>query len=646
MTATNICLFGRVLRAVCHAALVSFSLAAAILLRFDFEVPGGVVPLLAQGLVIALLVKTPVFLWAGLDCGLHRFAGVPDLFRVAAGNLAASAISSAVILLWIGPFFPRSVFLIDLLLCFVLTCLVRFSARIYSEVAPWRRASKKRKRILIYGAGGAGAALLRDIRMNHQLSYEVLGFLDDDPYKKGALVMGARVLGYGREAPAIADRLNKSGRRIDEIVIAIPSATGRQMREALANCRAARIPCKTIPGLGEVLSGQVSRTQIRSLSLPDLLGRKPVELDEAPIRSSIEDRCILVTGAAGSIGSELCRQIARFGPATLVALDQAESELFKIDSELREKYPDLDLVPAIGDIRDPSRLSEVIERFSVESIFHAAAYKHVPMMERHVLEAVRNNIIGTWNLLQAVRRHRVARFMMISSDKAVNPSSVMGATKRICELMVSAMPLDAGWHSSKCVSVRFGNVLGSNGSVIPTFQAQIAAGGPVTVTHPEMRRYFMTIAEAVLLVLQASTMGKGSEIFVLDMGEPVRILDLALNMIRLAGLEPYEDIDIQFTGLRPGEKLYEETNLPDEDLLQTHHGKIRIFRQSPPDWSAISAWLTGLELLLAQRGERELIAHIKRLVPEYRPSTHRSQDKLQSAAHKPALLPVGAGQTI
>ena len=327
------------------------------------------------------------------------------------------------------------------------------------------------------------------------------------------------------------------------------------------------------------------------------LGRQQVRLDEAHVEASIAGRSVLVTGAAGSIGSELCRQVARFKPACLVAFDQAESDLFRIENELRERYPDLELVAALGNIRDADRLTEVLQQHGVESIFHAAAYKHVPMMESHVLEAVRNNVLGTWNLVRAARSHNVRSLLMISSDKAVNPICVMGATKRVCERIVSARW--PGHGQTRCVSVRFGNVLGSNGSVVPVFQAQIAAGGPIKVTHPEARRFFMTISEAVSLVVQASTRSEGSEIFVLDMGEPIRIVDLAENMIRLAGKVPYEEIDIQFTGLRPGEKLIEELRGKSEGLLPTSMEKMHVIREQPLVWDRIDGWIDELKDLIS-----------------------------------------------
>jgi FlaA1/EpsC-like NDP-sugar epimerase len=602
----------------CHLAAIGLSVVAAFLLRFDFSVPASLAAVLKQALAIAILVKLPIFDWAGFYRGLRRFVSIPDLFLVFVGNVAGSVLFAAVSMIWIGPQMPRSILLIDALLCFVATALVRFSARIRNEAFSRGRSGQERTGILIYGAGAAGAELVREIHSNRCTRYEVKGFLDDDPLKQGAVIMGVPVLGSGREASSVVQRLNRRKPAVEEIIIAMRSATGAQMRETLANCRAARIPCKTLPGIDELLSGKILAANVRNLSVQDLLGRQPVTLDEAPVRASIEGRSVLITGAAGSIGSELCRQVARLAPSCLVAFDQAESELFKIESELREKYPGLDLVTALGDIRETGRLAEVVERYSVESVFHAAAYKHVPMMESHVLEAVRNNILGTWNLVRTARRHNVRNLLMVSSDKAVNPICVMGATKRVCERIVSARRADSA--DTRCVSVRFGNVLGSNGSVVPIFQAQIAGGGPIKVTHPDARRYFMTISEAVSLILQASTRSQGSEIFVLDMGEPIRIVELAENMIRLAGMVPYEDIDIQFTGLRPGEKLIEEINGKSEGMLATSQEKMQVIREEPLIWDVVPDWIEELETLLAARQETEIIAHIQRLVPEYNPA--------------------------
>jgi FlaA1/EpsC-like NDP-sugar epimerase len=604
----------------CHLAAVGLSVTAAFLLRFDFSIPADVASTVRQAVLIAILVKLPIFDWVGFYRGLRPFVSIPDLSVVFLGNLSGSALFAAAMTIWVGPAMPRSIFLIDAILCFVATALVRFAVRIRNEAFLRRSFGSGRRGIIIYGAGAAGAELVHEIHSNRCTAYDARGFLDDDPLKQGALIMGVPVLGTGRQASSVVRRLNRRKPVVDEIIIAMPSATGPQMREALAHCRVARIPCKTVPGIEELLSGKVLTAQVRNLSVHDLLGRQPVKLDEARVQASVGGRSVLVTGAAGSIGSELCRQVARFKPACLVAFDQAESDLFRIANELRERYPELELVTALGDIRDVHRLDEVFERHHVESVYHAAAYKHVPMMESHVVEAVRNNILGTWNLVRAARRQNVHSFLMISSDKAVNPVCVMGATKRICERIVSAQRQG----ETQGASVRFGNVLGSNGSVVPIFQSQIAAGGPVKVTHPDARRYFMTISEAVSLAVQASTQSRGSEIFVLDMGEPVRIVDLAETMIRLAGMVPYDDIDIQFTGLRPGEKLVEEIN--GDGMLATYQDKVQIIQEQPLSWDTIANWIDELEVLLGARQEPELIQHIQRLVPEYKPASKQTRE--------------------
>jgi FlaA1/EpsC-like NDP-sugar epimerase len=614
------------LERTCHLTVVGLSLAAAFLLRFDFGLPASVIPILKQALLIAILVKLPIFEVIGFYRGLRRFASIPDLYVVFLGNVAGSVLFIAVSMLWFGLSMPRSVLIIDAVLCFVATALVRFSVRICHETFR-DRSAQERTGILIYGAGAAGAQLVREIHSNRCTRYEVKGFLDDDPLKQHTRILGIPVLGTGRQAHSVVQHLNRHKPAIGEIIIAMPSATGAQMRETLANCRAARVPCKTVPGIDELLSGRILWSQVREPSVQDLLGRQQVRLDEAHVQTSIAGRSLLVTGAAGSIGSELCRQLARFRPARLVAFDQAESDLFRIENELRERHPELELVVALGNIRETDRLSEVLERHQVESIFHAAAYKHVPMLESHVVEAVRNNVLGTWNLVRAARAQNVRSLLMISSDKAVNPICVMGATKRVCERIVSARW--SGNGQTKCVSVRFGNVLGSNGSVVPIFQAQIAAGGPVKVTHPDVRRYFMTISEAVSLVVQASTKSQGSEIFVLEMGEPVRIVDLAENMIRLAGKVPYEDIDIEFTGLRPGEKLTEELRGTGEGLVTSAMEKMHVIHERPLSWDKIERWIEELKNLIAAKEEADLIAHLKILVPEFNPPASGRREPIE-----------------
>jgi FlaA1/EpsC-like NDP-sugar epimerase len=627
------------LERACHLALVSLSVAAAFLLRFDLTVPEDEISILKQVAVIAILTKLPVFELAGFYRSLRRFASIPDLHLVFLGNLAASVLFITVSLFWIGPSISRSVLIIDAILCFVATALVRFSVRICNNTFR-DHSARERTGILIYGAGAMGAELVREIHSNRCTQYHVKGFLDDDPLKRNVRILGVPVLGSGRQTLSVVQRLNRRKQMVGEIIIAMPSATGLQMREALANCRAARIPCKTVPGIDELLSGRVLTAQVRNPSVQDLLGRQQVRLDEAIVQRSIMGRSVLITGAAGSIGSELCRQVARFKPACLIAFDQAESDLFRIENELREKYPDLELVPALGDIREGERLPEILEHHRVESIFHAAAYKHVPMLQSNVLEAVRNNILGTWNLVRTARSYNVASLLMISSDKAVNPICVMGATKRACEKIVAGRSPASG--CTKCVSVRFGNVLGSNGSVVPIFQAQIAAGGPVRVTHPQARRYFMTISEAVSLVLQASAKCDGADICVLDMGEPIRIVDLAENMIRLAGKVPYEDIDIEFTGLRPGEKLIEELRSNGEGLMATSTEKMSVIREHPMAWDRIERWINGLQELIEAKDELEIITHLQRLVPEFKPDASGNLNQIRTVHQERGKLRVAS----
>ena len=603
-----------------ECGIIACSLIAAYLLRFDYAIPKTEIGVLQKAIWFALAAKLIAFRLRHLDRGWSRFVGMKDLSDILRANLLGSVFFAGITFAVIGTRFPRSIYLIDFLVCFLVTATMRCSARIYHELFLGRQASNGGKHVLIYGAGASGAALLQELRENPSLGYRVVGFLDDDPGKIGTAVLTVPVLGAGRSAAPICAKFQRRQAKIEEIIIAMPSASGLQMREALANCRAAGVACKTIPGVSEILSGKVLASQIREISVLDLLGREPVRLDETMIRKSIKGRSVMITGAAGSIGSEICRQVARFTPSRLVLFEQAESDLFRIHNQLLANYPEIAVFPRIGDIRDYVRVEEVIREHGVESIFHAAAYKHVPMMENHVLEAAKNNILGTRNVVYAAQRNRVADFLMISSDKAVNPTNVMGATKRVAELIVGSFPLRENGARTKCVSVRFGNVLGSNGSVVPVFKEQIANGGPVTVTHPEMRRYFMTIPEAVQLVLQASTMGKGSEVFVLDMGEAVRIVDLAKNMIRLSGHEPDVDIEVRFTGLRPGEKLFEELATEGENMLSTYHEKIKIFSGPRAKQHEVEEWIDALEHLIEQRDEAAIIGHICDLVPEYTPS--------------------------
>jgi FlaA1/EpsC-like NDP-sugar epimerase len=573
-----------------------------------------------------VIAKVLAFQLCGLERGWWRYVSVSDLLRVAFANLAGSALGGAGILLFAPRGFPRSIYFVDFLVCFIATAGVRLSARMLFEFSRTVNRGVK-KRALIYGAGDAGVSLLREIRQNPVLAYDIAGFIDDNPVKTGSLIYRAKVFGNGEALQSIV-----MAQGIDVVLIALPSATGREMTAVLKRCQEAGVAYKTVPSFTEILESGSLASSIRDVNVEDLLGRNPIYLDESGIREKIENKVVAVTGAAGSIGSELCRQIARFCPATIVAYDCAETALFYIDREMRESFPGLTFCPEIGNIRNLRRLNEVFDKYRPSVLYHAAAYKHVPLMEAHVFEAIENNVIGTWNVAIAAAENGIADFVMISSDKAVRPTSVMGATKRVAELLIHA--LQDG--PTKYVSVRFGNVLGSNGSVIPLFKQQIAARKPVTVTHPEMRRYFMTIPEAAQLVIQASTMGKGGEIFVLDMGEPVRILDLASNLILLSGLRPGEDIKIVFSGIRPGEKLYEELTHLDEEMRPTFHQKINIFANSGLSAHDTLERVEKLRSLCADRNISDIILELKDLIIDYNPSAHLLRQVMSLPREQPA----------
>lgn len=606
---------------VAQIGIFALSALLAFLLRFDFRIPSSEVQHLVYGLSIWIVVKSVVFRIARLDRGWWWYVSVADLMRIVSGNVAGSALSCILIVYVAPPGFPRSMYLLDLMICFLATAGVRVIVRILAEISSHGRNRAGEKKTLIYGAGTAGVTLLREIQNNPKLSYHVRGFLDDRPDKKDAHILGVQVLGG-------ADRIEQLVAKydIEIILIAIPSATGLEMTRILERCRATGVECKTIPGLWEVMEGRGLVNQIRDVAVEDLLGRKPVCLEENQIRDTLRGKVVMITGAGGSIGSELCRQIARFRPAGIVGFEIAESPLFEIERELRQTFPDTPFYPEIGTIQNRTRLDEVLRRYCPSVVYHAAAYKHVPMMESQVFEAVENNIFGTYNLAIASAERGVDDFVMISSDKAVRPTNVMGATKRVAELLL--LTLQNG--RTKYVAVRFGNVLGSNGSVIPIFKKQIAAGGPLTVTHPDMRRFFMTIPEACQLVLQAAVIARGGQICVLDMGEPVKIVDLARNLVLLSGLKPDEDIKIKFTGMRPGEKLYEELSTLLEDTVPTVHEKIRIYLGSGMPEFDIATYLDSLYEICQTRDVGALVLALKEIVIDYSPSAELLKRAIQT----------------
>jgi FlaA1/EpsC-like NDP-sugar epimerase len=494
-------------------------------------------------------------------------------------------------------------------------------------------------RTLIYGAGISGQALLREFRQNQSLMCDVVGFIDDDPLMAHSILQGKPVLGTGE---TLAETVRRHA--VKRVLVAVPSATGPQMVRILKLALDAGAEYKMVPGLGDLIQGAELGKQIRDVAVEDILGRRPVHLDQDSILERIEGKVVMVTGAAGSIGSELCRQIARFHPLALVGFDAAETPLFHLGREMGKNFPALKFHAEIGDVTRPDTLQRVMLHHQPSILYHAAAYKHVPMMERHVFAAVENNIFGTWQVARAAAKHGVEDFVMISTDKAVRPTSMMGATKRVAELVIGAFQKEYG---TKFVSVRFGNVLGSNGSVVPIFKEQIAAGGPVTVTHPEMRRYFMTIPEAAQLVLQAFSIGKGGEVFVLDMGEPVKIVDLARNLILLSGLQPDRDIKIQFTGVRPGEKLFEELNLQNEHLVPTSHSKIRSYvGQHNLDAKQIKEIMQRLQGIVEEQDVVSLMLLLKELIPNYSPGSKilKAAMQIQPNIANPDRVQVPSGQ--
>jgi FlaA1/EpsC-like NDP-sugar epimerase len=594
-------------------------------LRFDGAVPAHYVNPLELAVCVWVATKAVSFIAGRLNLGNWRYTSAHDAVRLFAANSAGSILAYLILSIAFARFgIPRSVYLIEWLLSGTITLGARLGVRalIAMHKARWRTEGE-RERTLIYGAGSAGLALLWEISQNESLMCDVIGLIDDDPSKTGLILQNKRVFGTGQSLAQVTRK-----HAIQKVLIAIPSATGPQMVRILKLVLDAGVAHKMIPGLGDLLQDDGLGKQLRDVAVEDLLGRKPVHLDQESIRERIRGKVVLVTGAGGSIGSEICRQIARFDPLALVGFDEAETPLFEIEREMKSGFCHLAFHAEIGSIMRADTLRHVMERYHPSVIYHAAAFKHVPMMETHVFAAVENNIFGTWQVAQAAIEWGVDDFVMISTDKAVRPTSMMGATKRVAELVIRTLQRESG---TKFVAVRFGNVLGSNGSVIPIFKEQIAAGGPVTVTHPDMTRYFMTIPEAAQLVLQASSLGQGGEVFVLDMGEPVKIVDLAVNLILLSGLQPERDIEIQFTGIRPGEKMSEELNLGDEHLVTTKHRKIRSYDCATGlDLKRLHTYLNKLRRITQERNVSALVFLLKEMIPDYSPGSELMQIALQA----------------
>jgi FlaA1/EpsC-like NDP-sugar epimerase len=619
----------RLLVVVVQTGIFAASVGIAFLLRFDLRFPVAEKAHFVAAILICIVMKNIVFHLAKLDRGWWGLVSLSDLPRLTVGNLLGSLVAGLAILRLAPAGFPRSIYVLDLLVCSLLTVIARLAARLLFESS--NRASTATKRTLIYGAGAAGISLVAEIRRNAGLPYKIVGLIDDDPKKVGVTIHGVNVLGGRQKLAAIVRKHS-----VETVLIAIPSANGQEMTSILRLCQDVGVSFKTVPGLGEIIRGHGLAKQVRDVAVEDLLGRSQVQLDEDEIAKKLDGKVVLVTGAGGSIGSELCRQIARFHPKAIVGYEISENALFYLDLEMKENFPGVAFHPEIGSVQKSRRLGEVLERYRPSILYHAAAYKHVPMMEAHLFEAVENNVFGSYMTALAASQYGLEDFVMISTDKAVRPTSVMGVTKRLAELAVSSLQ-NGG---TRFMSVRFGNVLGSNGSVIPLFKKQIAAGGPVMVTHPEMLRYFMTIPEASQLVLQASTMGQGGEIFVLDMGDPVRIVDLARNLILLSGLRPGEDIRIEFSGIRPGEKLYEELQTFEESMVPTGHKKIKIFTGPMISFQEMKGSIENLRQICSARDVTQLLLHLKETVPEYNPSANvlkRALTEKHIPAEKPKL---------
>jgi FlaA1/EpsC-like NDP-sugar epimerase len=604
--------FARLAKGLVELAAVTGAFVLAYLLRFDFDPSPEDWTRFQVALPIAIAAKAFALWHLGLFGNWWwRYVGIPDVVRIGKAVTLASLGSAALMLSLTGGF-PRSVIGIDWALSFLFLLGVTAASRVLRESGMVGDRQPGRP-VLIVGAGEAGVRLVNELRGNAQLRLRPLGFVDDDPAKARGWVQGLQVLGTRHDLPELVTRL-----RVEEIVIAIPSAARREIREIVEACKATALPVRIVPPTRELLTRDPENEsmRLRTLQIEDLLGRPAVRFELGPVEAMVAGRTILVTGAGGSIGSELSRQIATCRAARLVVVDRYENTLYYLEHELRERCPGVALESVIADVRDRERMAAVIGAHRPQVIFHAAAHKHVPLMERNPPEAVRNNVAGTRVVAELAQAHGVERVVLISTDKAIRPTSVMGCTKRVAELVLQGLQARAG--GTRFVVVRFGNVLGSEGSVVPLFGRQIARGGPVTVTHPDAVRYFMLIPEAVHLVLHAAVLGQGGEIFYLDMGEPVRVLDLAIDMIRLSGYRPYEDIDIRFTGLRAGEKLAEELRGTDERLAETPHPRLRVLVNGrPPTWNELVPALDQLERS-AQRGDGAGVrALLKRLVPDY-----------------------------
>jgi FlaA1/EpsC-like NDP-sugar epimerase len=603
----------RIILLIVDIVLVNLAIILALFVRFEGHVNDQFLQYFSvyrENILIITAIKIVVFYYFKLYSSIWRYASINEMIKIVVASIAANAIMISALILK-QDFLPRSVYVIATMFDMMFIGGLRFSARSLGTIYFGnRKMYQSRKRIMIIGAGDAGAMIIRELKNHYSTTSAPIVIIDDDKSKQGQRISDVPIEGGRDYIPELVKKY-----MIDEIVIAIPSASKKQISDIVRICKKTGAKLKILPGIYELIDGVVSVNSIREVQIEDLLGREEVQIDIDEVKGYLRGKTIMVTGGGGSIGSELCRQIALQRPSKLVMVDIYENTTYDVQNELRNSFKDLNLKVYIASVRDKQRISELIGSEMPDIIFHAAAHKHVPLMEDSPKEAIKNNVFGTWNLARAAIESGVDKFVMISTDKAVNPTNVMGASKRLCEILVQSMnPLS----KTEFVAVRFGNVLGSNGSVIPLFKKQISAGGPVTVTHPEVIRYFMTIPEAVQLVLQAGAMAHGGEIFVLDMGEPVRIMDLAEDLIRLSGFEPHTDIPIEIVGLRPGEKLFEELLLDEEGILDTKNKKIFVAKQTEVNYEELSKELIDLSEVILSKSDEDSKTYLKKLVPTYK----------------------------
>jgi FlaA1/EpsC-like NDP-sugar epimerase len=605
--------------------LVGFAYFLSYWIRFEGDIPPDQILNFRNTIWFVIPFKIVTFFLFQLYKGMWRYTGVKDLISIVRATLASSAaITLTILYIYRFEGFPRSVFAIDALLTLIFIGGIRFLIRLFlqSDLSNavldnhfpfFHNGEENVKRLLIIGAGDAGEKILRQIHGNPRLKYKAVGFVDDDSNKHGMRI---------HEVPIIAsiDQLSFVAKhyKVDELLIAIATADRKEIRRIVNLCQETGLKFRIIPGISELLDGRLTVQSIREVAYEDLMGRQPVRLNMEMIGEYLKGKSILVTGAGGSIGSELSRQVARFLPKRLILFDCTENNLYEIENEMKVDFPYLRYEPILGNIVNRHTLKRVFSKYRPQVVFHAAAYKHVPMMELNPWEAVFTNVRGTQNLLEFGKEFGVERFVLVSTDKAVRPSNVMGATKRVAELLIQCY--NGSCHPSRFMAVRFGNVIGSSGSVVPLFKKQIARGGPVTVTHPEMTRYFMSISEAAQLILQTGAMGDGGDIFVLDMGFPMKIHNLARDLIRLSGFEPDEDVKIVFTGLRPGEKIYEELITDGEDIVPTGHEKIMVLRKSPCEMKWLNEKIYELIILADEHNTLSIKKKLKEILPEYEPS--------------------------